>query len=136
MANMLPGLGSGELVLTSAFVAYETSFNFSQFLPSIMTIRSFVDSNEKLEAIRQGEIIAAVYSGGFAALFSYILKSPLPVALAALAIAATIVVYEWALRGSPIYCAKPIAGSQTMVGESGESERVSQSHSHTGDYGL
>jgi hypothetical protein len=115
---MLEGLGSGELILTSAFVAYETSFNFSQFLPSIMTIRSFVDTPEKLQAIRQGEMIAAFYSGGFAALFSYILKSPLPIALAAIAIAATIVVYEWALRGSPVYCGKPIAGAQSMEAQS------------------
>ena len=116
MADILPGLGSGELILTSAFVAYETSFNFSQFLPSIMTIRSFVDSEEKLDAIRKGEVIAAVYSGGFALLFSAILKSPLPAALAAIAIAATIVVYEWALRGSPVYCGKAVDGKQSMVG--------------------
>jgi hypothetical protein len=116
MTDVLPGLGSGELVLTSAFVAYETSFNFSQFLPSIMTIRSFVDSQEKLDAIRHGEIIATLYSGGFAALFSYILRSPLPLALALIAIAGTVVVYEWALRGSPIYCGKPIDGTPTMQG--------------------
>lgn len=111
---MLEGLGSGELILTSAFIAYETSFNFSQFLPSIMTIRSFVDSQEKLKAIRQGEMVATVYSGGFAVLFSVILKSYLPVALAAIAIAGTIVVYEWALRGSPVMCGKPIDGAQSM----------------------
>lgn len=111
---MLEGLGSGELILTSAFVAYETSFNFSQFLPSIMTIRSFVDTHEKLAAIRHGEMIAVAYSGGFAVLFSLILRSPLPAVLAALAIAGTVAVYEWALRGSPVYCGKPIDGAQSM----------------------
>ncbi len=113
---MLEGLGSGELLLTSAFVAYETSFNFSQFLPSIMTIRSFVDSQEKLKAIRQGEMIATVYSGGFAIFFSVLLKSPLPVALAALAIGGTLLVYEWALRGSPACTGQSVAGTQSMVG--------------------
>lgn len=122
MTDSIPGLtgglGSGELILTSAFIAYETSFNFSQFLPSIMTIRSFVDSEEKLQSIRHGEIVATVYSGGFAALFSYILKSPLPLMLAAIAIAGTVVIYEWALRGSPVYLGKPVDGSQSMEGES------------------
>ena len=80
-----------------------------------MTIRSFVDTDEKLQAIRHGEMIAAVYSGGFAALFSYILRSPLPVMLAGVAIAATIVVYEWALRGAPIYTRAPITGAQSMA---------------------
>lgn len=111
---MLEGLGSGELILTSAFIAYETSFNFSQFLPSIMTIRSFVDSREKLQAIRQGEAIAVLYSGGFAAVFSLILRSPLPLILAAVAIIGTVAVYEWALAGSPACTGKPIAGAQSM----------------------
>jgi hypothetical protein len=133
--SLLPGLGSGELILTSAFVAYETSFNFSQFLPSIMTIRSFVDTNEKLQAIRHGEMIAAVYSGGFAALFSYILKSPLPVMLAGIAIAATIVVYEWALRGAPIYTRAPIDGIQSMSAMPTQEE--STAHDYSGqDYVL
>lgn len=99
----LQGLGSGEVVLTSAFIAYETSFNFSQFLPSIMTIKTFVDSPEKVHAIRHGEIIACVYSGGFALIFGLILKSPLPVILAAVSIGATVAVYEWALRGAPAW---------------------------------
>lgn len=137
MADLLPGLGSGELILTSAFVAYETSFNFSQFLPSIMTIRSFVDSEDKLDAIRKGEMIAAVYSGGFAVLFSLILKSYLPAAMATIAIAGTIVVYEWALRGSPVYCGKPIDGAQSMEGE-GEATEPLTAHQadHQADYAL
>lgn len=94
---------SGEILLTSAFIAYETSFNFSQFLPSIMTIRTFVDTPDKVEMIRQGEKIAAFYSGGFALIFGCILSSWLPIVLAALSIAATVGVYEWALRGAPAW---------------------------------
>lgn len=97
----MEGLGSGEILLTSAFIAYETSFNFSQFLPSIMTIKTFVDSPDKVTAIRHGEVIATAYSGTFAILFSLILRSPLPVIMAALAIGLTVCVYEWALRGAP-----------------------------------
>lgn len=111
---MLEGIGNGEILLTSAFIAYETSFNFSQFLPSIMTIRSFVDSPEKLKAIREGEIVAVVYSGGFALLFSLIMKTPLPLVMAAIAIAGTVGIYEYALRGCPAYTGKPIAGAQSM----------------------
>lgn len=137
-SDLLPGLGSGELILTSAFIAYETSFNFSQFLPSIMTIRSFVDSDEKLRAIRHGEIVAAVYSGGFAALFSYLLHSPLPVFLASIATAATILVYEWALRGSPIYTRAPVAGSQSMAGSVGTTTSATETPGATAavDYSL
>lgn len=102
---MLEGLGSGELLLTSAFIAYETSFNFSQFLPSIMTIKTFVDTPDKVHAIRHGEIIAAVYSGGFAVIFSIIMRNALPLILAGAAIIATILVYEWALRGAPAWLA-------------------------------
>lgn len=62
MANgLLEGIGSGEILLTSAFIAYETSFNFSQYLPSIMTIGTFVDTDDKIAMIRQGELVA----GGF-----------------------------------------------------------------------
>lgn len=99
----MQGIGSGETLLTSAFIAYETSFNFSQFLPSIMTIKTFVDSPDKIQAIRHGEMIATVYSGGFALIFGLILKSALPVILAAIAIGATVAVYEWALRGAPAW---------------------------------
>lgn len=99
----MEGLGSGELLLTSAFVAYETSFNFSQFLPSIMTIKTFVDTPDKVVAIRHGELVATAYAGFFAVLFSYILGSVLPVLLAGIAIALTLAVYEWALRGAPAW---------------------------------
>ena len=110
----MEGIGSGELLLTSAFIAYETSFNFSQFLPSIMTIKSFVDTPEKLQAIRHGEMVAVVYSGGFAVLFSLILRSPLPVILAAVAIAGTVAIYEWALRGCPAMTGVAVSGAQSM----------------------
>lgn len=99
----MQGIGGGELMLTSAFIAYESAFSYSQFLPSIMTIRTFVDSPEKVEAIRHGEIVGTLFTGGFAALFAYILRSPLPLVLAGLAVAFTLIAYEWALRGAPAW---------------------------------
>ena len=99
----MQGIGSGELVLTSAFIAYESAFSYSQFLPSIMTIRTFVDSPDKIHAIRHGEIIGSVFVAGFAALFAYILRSPLPLIMAGIAVGFTLAVYEWALRGAPAW---------------------------------
>lgn len=112
---MPDSVSRGELLLTSLFIAYETAFAFSQYLPSIMTIKSFVDSDEKLRAIREGECIASVFSVAFAAIFSYILKSPLPLILAGLAIGFTLFVYERALRQSPACTGKPIDGAQAMA---------------------
>lgn len=99
----MEGLGSGEVLLTSAFIAYESAFSYSQFLPSIMTIHTFVDSPEKIQAIRHGEIIGTVFTMGFALLFVYIMKSPLPLLLAGIAVGFTLAVYEWALRGAPAW---------------------------------
>lgn len=99
----MDGLGSGELMLTSLFVAYESAFSYSQFLPSIMTIRTFVDSPDKIAAIRHGEIIGTVFTVTFAGLFSWILGSWLPLLLASLACGFVLVVYEWALHQAPAW---------------------------------
>lgn len=99
----MEGLGSGEVALTAAFVAYESAFSYSQFLPSIMTIKTFVDSPEKIQAIRHGEIIGTIFTTGFALLFSVLLRSPMPLLMALLACGFVLVVYEWALRGAPAW---------------------------------
>lgn len=99
----MEGIGSGELLLTSAFIAYESAFSYSQFLPSIMTIKTFVDSPDKIVAIRHGEIIGSVFVAGFAILFAYIMRSPLPLIMAGIAVGFTLAVYEWALRGAPAW---------------------------------
>lgn len=99
----MEGLGSGEVMLTSAFIAYESAFSYSQFLPSIMTIRTFVDSADKVRSIRHGEIIGTMFTGGFAALFAWIMKSVLPLIMAGLAVTFTLIAYEWALRGAPAW---------------------------------
>lgn len=112
---MPDSVSRGELLLTSLFIAYETAFAFSQYLPSIMTIASFVDSQEKVRAIREGECIASVFSAVFAVIFSVILRSPLPLILAAIAIGFTLYVYERALAKSPAYTGKPIDGAQAMA---------------------
>lgn len=102
-SGLLEGIGSGEILLTSAFIAYETSFNFSQYLPSIMTIGTFVDTDDKIDMIRQGELVAGGFAVGFAVLFSLITQSWLPLLMSGLAITGTIIVYEWALRQAPAW---------------------------------
>lgn len=90
-----------NIVLTSVFVAFESAFSYSAFLPSIMTIGTFVDSPEKVLMIRQGEIVATLLSLGVALSVAFIMHSFLPVAMMLFAAAVMIAVYEWALRGSP-----------------------------------
>lgn len=89
------------LVLTSVFVAFEAAFSYSAFLPSIMTIGTFVDSREKVTMIRQGEIISTLLSLGVAGAVALIYKSWLPVAAMGFAALVMIGVYEWALRSAP-----------------------------------
>lgn len=103
MASGMGSVGSAELLLTSAFIAYESAFSYSQFLPSIMTIGTFVDTPDKVKMIRKGEIIGTVFTVGFALLFSIILKSMLPLILAGIAISFTLAVYEWSLRSAPAW---------------------------------
>ncbi len=99
----MEGIGGGEILLTSAFIAYESAFSYSQFLPSIMTIKTFVDSADKITAIRHGEIIGSVFVAGFAAMFAIIMRSALPLVMAGIAVGFTLAVYEWALRGAPAW---------------------------------
>lgn len=89
-------------VLTSVFVAFESAFSYSAFLPSIMTIGTFVDTHAKVHMIRQGEVIATALSLAVALVVAKIEASPLPVLMMAIASVVMVLVYEWALRGAPI----------------------------------
>lgn len=90
-----------DVVLTSVFVAFEAAFSYSAFLPSIMTIGTFVDSREKVAMIRQGEIIATALSLGVAIVVAQIEHSALPLIMMGLAAVVMVGVYEWALRSAP-----------------------------------
>lgn len=93
------------LVLTSVFVAFEAAFSYSAFLPSIMTIGTFVDSQDKVVMIRKGEIISTLLSLGVASAVAAIYKSPLPLIAMGFAAIVMVLVYEWALSDCP-YLAK------------------------------
>lgn len=90
-----------DVVLTSVFVAFEAAFSYSAFLPSIMTIGTFVDSSQKVKMIRQGEIISTLLSLGVAASVAAIYKSILPLLAMGFAAVVMVGVYEWALRDCP-----------------------------------
>lgn len=94
---------NSEIVLTSVFMALEGAFAYSAFLPSIMTIGTFVDSEEKVKMIRQGEIVGTGFLLSLAFVVSAVMKSPLPFILSIAAGVVTIGVYEFALRGSPAW---------------------------------
>jgi len=99
----MEGIGSGEVLLTSVFVAFEGAYAYSAMLPSIMTINTFVDSPDKIRAIREGELLATVFAGLFAITVGYVTKSWLPIWLTALLSGFMVAVYEWALRRSPAW---------------------------------
>jgi len=92
-----------DVVLTSVFMALEGAFAYSAFLPSIMTIGTFVDSEEKVKMIRQGEVVGTAFLIGLSFTVAGVTHSPLPAIMGLGAGALAILVYEYALRGAPIY---------------------------------
>lgn len=97
----MEGVGK-DIILTSVFMALEGAFAYSAFLPSIMTIGTFVDSPEKVKMIRQGEVVGSIFLVGLATTVAGIMRSPIPLYMALLAGALAITVYEFALKGAPI----------------------------------
>lgn len=94
---------SSEVVLTSVFMALEGAFAYSAFLPSIMTIGTFVDSQEKVTMIRKGEIVGTAFLVGLSVTVSGVTKSILPLVFGLLAGGLALAVYEWALRDAPVF---------------------------------
>lgn len=92
-----------NIVLTSVFMALEGAFAYSAFLPSIMTIGTFVDSPEKVYMIRQGEVVGSIFLLGLSFTVSAITKSIVPMIMGILAGVLAVGVYEYALRGSPAW---------------------------------
>lgn len=91
-------LSGGELALTAVFIAYESAFAYSQFMPSLFTIQKFREEWDGVRALRQGEVIGTTFTLAFALVFSWLLRSPLPLVFAALSCGFVLAVYEWAIR--------------------------------------
>jgi Sec-independent protein secretion pathway component TatC len=94
---------NNEIVITSVFMALEGAFAYSAFLPSIMTIGTFVDSQEKIKMIREGEVVGTGFLLALSVTVSAVVKSPLPLIFGVVAGAVAVGVYEYALRGSPAW---------------------------------
>lgn len=79
--------------------AVESAHFYSAALPSIMTIRKFVDDDESLQAIRQGETIATGMSLALGWILSELTDSYLPLVMAMGMAVVMITMYEFAVRG-------------------------------------
>lgn len=97
---MPPGKDN-DVVLISIFMALEGLFAYSAFLPSIMTVGTFVDSDDKVRMIRQGEIVGTFFLIVLAILTAKITKSAWPMLMGVAAGIAALAIYEFSLRQSP-----------------------------------
>ena len=99
----MESLGAGDLALVSLFAWFEGLFSFSAVLPSIMTIGTFVDSEDKIRMIREGEVIGSAFNLAFGIALTWFTKKWMPFAMVAGASAIMVMVYEYALRKSPAW---------------------------------
>lgn len=90
-----------DVIIISIFMALEGVHAYSAFLPSVFTIKTFVQDDNGVKMIREGEIMASVYLVGLALATAYITKSKWPALMGLLAGAAMIVVYEYAVARCP-----------------------------------
>lgn len=87
-----------EKVLLSAFVAVEGAHAFSAFCPSLFTIKTFADSEEKKRAVRIGYIPATAFAIGMGIIVSLLIKSKLPLVIAVGTSLFMVATYEVAMR--------------------------------------
>lgn len=80
-------------------VAAEAPQAYSAFLPSIMTIRTFVGDEGAVADIREGELLGSVFVAGIGVVGSMLAGSPWPVVVAILTIVVMVGIYEYALNG-------------------------------------
>ncbi len=86
-----------ELLALSVLTAAETAHVFSQFEPSIFTIKRLAVPEGAVREIREGYVPALALGLGIAGAVSFLTKSKLPFMMALLVAAFTIGVYEWAI---------------------------------------
>jgi hypothetical protein len=99
-------------------VAAEAPQAYSAFLPSIMTIRTFVGDPGAVEDIRQGELFGSIFVGLIAVAGSYLTESPWPIIIGIVTIISMVAVYEYALQtGRGDYNMKAGANGHTDDGE-------------------
>ena len=91
---------STELIAASVLVAAETAHVFSQFEPSVFTIKRLVVPQGQETDVRIGYIPALAIGLSVATVTTVIFKSPLPLIFALAVAAFTIGVYEYAIRSA------------------------------------
>lgn len=112
---MKEGKVPSDVVLTSIFMALEGLFAYSAFLPSIMTVGTFVDSKEKVIMIRQGEVVGTFFLIVLAILTAYVMKSKWPVIFGLVAGLLALAIYEFSLHQSPAFLAGKDPGWQLFM---------------------
>lgn len=80
-------------------VAAEAPQAYSAFLPSIMTIRTFVGDPGAVQDIREGELLGSAFVGLISVAGSLLTESPWPMVVGVATIVAMVGVYEYALAG-------------------------------------
>lgn len=90
-----------DKIVISIFMGLEGVHAYSAFLPSVFTIKTFVQDDNGVRMIREGEIMASAYLIVLALAVGYITKSKWPVIMALATGAAMIGVYEYALARCP-----------------------------------
>jgi Sec-independent protein secretion pathway component TatC len=93
-----------DKIIISIFMGLEGVHAYSAFLPSVFTIKTFVQDEDGVKMIREGEIMASAYLLILAFAVSYLTKSKWPAIMALATGAAMIGVYEYALARSPAKC--------------------------------
>ena len=93
-----------DKIVISIFMALEGVHAYSAFLPSVFTIKTFVQDDNGVKMIREGELMASTYLLVLAIAVSYITKSKWPALLALTTGIAMVGVYEFALMRSPAKC--------------------------------
>lgn len=88
-------------IVISIFMGLEGVHAYSAFLPSVFTIKTFVQDDNGVRMIREGEIMASAYLIVLAIAVGSITKSRWPVIMALVTGVAMIGVYEYALARCP-----------------------------------
>jgi len=90
-----------DVVIISIFMALEGVHAYSSFLPSVFTIKTFVQTQEGVDMIREGEICATVFLGALAVVTTVLTQSMWPAIMAMVAGGVMVGVYEFAVHRCP-----------------------------------
>lgn len=90
-----------DKLMISVFMALEGIHAYSAFLPSIFTIKTFVESEEGVRMIREGEVMASAFLVTLAIVTGNLTKSWYPVIFGLVAGGSMLAVYEYALYRCP-----------------------------------